>query len=155
MDRSTSQRGTAGLICSSGTPGCAAVKLNETASRESCTKQKKELAEKLVLWLGAEVGPQLLLCVFVQCTRGGTLFGLTQLFPLRQLNVGTEAVIRREQAAAAAGCSRSVARGERCGSGARRWWAALSPEQRKPLAESPCGQDELGQKGVQGLSANG
>lgn len=67
------------------------------------------------------------------CLCNARLFGLTQLLPSRQLNV-EEAATWRERAAAA-GRSRAVMHGMRCGFTAQRCWAVLSPEQSS--GESP------------------
>lgn len=111
------------------------------------------------LWLGSGVGPggsELLLCVFVQCRRGGMLFFWPDpAFTITAAKCGTEAVMWGERAAAA-GCSKMVVCGERCGFTAGGLCSAPSGGREKALGEPKRGWfDQLGHKALQGLSANG
>lgn len=92
--------------------------------RAAQSKRKSGEGEKLVLVSGSGLGPGHLLCVFVQYT----LFWPDLAFTIMAAKCG-RAVMWREQAAAA-GCSRAVMHGGRCGFTAQPW-AELG---RKPLA---------------------
>lgn len=136
------------------------IKWNETLSRRSRTKQKRELGERKVgfvvgFWSRTWGFRASAVCVCAMQTWRHAFFWPDPAITIMAAKCGTEVVIRGERAAAG-GCSKTVVCGERRGFTAGGLCSALSGGREKALGEPKRGWfGQLGQKALQGLSANG